>query len=635
MTLFLVPFLIAYLLLFVLILKHGCSLRTSLLYASIVFGVIIFGLTELLSLFNAISKNVSLIAWILIDMGLLIALYFIDKQGFMQIFSLKKINDGFLLLKSNFLKQDLTSKIFLIISLCFILILSFIASFAYPNNHDTMIYHLPRVLHWIQNHNVEHYATHIIRQIYSNPFSEYILLQLMLFGKDDRIVNFVQFFCMIGSLIGVSLIVKHFGGSARTQIYTAFITLTIPMGIIQAPNSQNDYILTYWLVCFVYTSLLLISSVVENKNSIFLAALSGASLGLAILTKGSTYVLAFPLCLFLGIYCLYKFKLKYSYLLATIIIVTLLINIPHCYRNYKSFNHLLVPKGELTELYMVNEFSIKGFSSSLIRNIGLNFNLSSFSVDKKVENLVNNFHKAINYRINETSTTIGSFYRFPKFTLKTKEMFNDFYSSNPIHLILIFLSLLLFFYKPFYRSHKGLFVYSLLLLSSFLFFCLLIKWQPFAIRLQLPLFVLFTPLIGCVFAYAVKLNLKLIVYFLLLLLTYCSLPYLFFSDYRSILGEKSFLKLNKCLQYYVGAMYLYDVQMPCLDNITYYRKNNIGIMLDADDFEYPLWVILRENNQSCIIKHVKVKNFSGNYEDTSFEPEVIIDYTGIEKRVMF
>ena len=73
-----------------------------------------------------------------------------------------------------------------------------------------MSYHMPRVMHWIQNQNVDFYPTSTTRQLYVSPFSEYVILHLQLIVNGDRLANLVQWFSMFGSLIGVSLIAREF-----------------------------------------------------------------------------------------------------------------------------------------------------------------------------------------------------------------------------------------------------------------------------------------------------------------------------------------------------------------------------------------------------------------------------------------
>src|SRR4029078_8299879 len=84
---------------------------------------------------------------------------------------------------------------------------------ARPNQWDAMVYHLSRVDHWIQDRSVGFYPTHIIRQLYSPPWAEDASLHLTPLGSDEHWANAPQWFSMIGSLAGVSLIARRLGAS--------------------------------------------------------------------------------------------------------------------------------------------------------------------------------------------------------------------------------------------------------------------------------------------------------------------------------------------------------------------------------------------------------------------------------------
>src|SRR5262249_2538151 len=110
----------------------------------------------------------------------------------------------------------------------------FIALVAPPNTWDSLTYHMSRVMHWAQNRSVSHYPTHIQRQLHHTPWAEFAILHLQLLSGNDRFANTVQWFAMLGSVTGVSLIAKQVGADARGQIFSAVIAATIPMGILQA-----------------------------------------------------------------------------------------------------------------------------------------------------------------------------------------------------------------------------------------------------------------------------------------------------------------------------------------------------------------------------------------------------------------
>ena len=72
------------------------------------------------------------------------------------------------------------------------------------------------------------------------------------------------------------------------------------MGILQASSTQSDYVVTFWLVCFVYYVVLFLDLACSGGTLVDLASkdLGRVSLGLAFLTKPTAYLLIPP---FLGL----------------------------------------------------------------------------------------------------------------------------------------------------------------------------------------------------------------------------------------------------------------------------------------------------------------------------------------------
>lgn len=62
-----------------------------------------------------------------------------------------------------------------------------------PYNWDSMTYHLTRIVHWVQNGSVAHYACHDISQISGPPLAEFVNLHVyVLSGNTDYLVNLLQ-----------------------------------------------------------------------------------------------------------------------------------------------------------------------------------------------------------------------------------------------------------------------------------------------------------------------------------------------------------------------------------------------------------------------------------------------------------
>ena len=199
-----------------------------------------------------------------------------------------------------------------------------------------MTYHMSRVMHWLQQGSVDHFPTSNTRQIELNPWAEFAILQFQVLSGGDHLANLVQWLSMAGCIIGVSLIASLFAATARGQLLSGLIAATIPMGILQSSSTQNDLVVSFWLVCFVVFGILSV-----RERSVAWTALMSLSLGLAVLTKGTAYVFAAP---FVFWFFLQDVKRSWrhaagKYLLLGIIV--LFMNLGHYQRNYQLFRNPL------------------------------------------------------------------------------------------------------------------------------------------------------------------------------------------------------------------------------------------------------------------------------------------------------
>ena len=159
-------------------------------------------------------------------------------------------------------------------------------------------------------------------------------MHLQILSRGDYFANHVQWFSMIGSSLCISLIGKELGLGLRGQIFSAVIAATIPMGIAQAASTQTDYVVTFWLVCFIYYAVLL-----RRGSNKYYAVAGGASLGLAILSTGTAYIYALPFVIwFILMGVIFRGKKLIKDLVVTSIVV-LSLNISHDVRNYNVFGN--------------------------------------------------------------------------------------------------------------------------------------------------------------------------------------------------------------------------------------------------------------------------------------------------------
>lgn len=574
--------------------RKGLSWRISFLSASVVWGVLLTAVTEILSIFRQINFISLVLFWGLA--GAVSALIFI---------STKDNREGTrTLLKAPIFLKSLMASIVLIGA-----VTALIAAVAAPNNWDSMTYHLGRVMHWIQNQSVADYPTNIVRQIELNPWAEFAVMHLQVLGGGDFFANFVQWFSMLGTVIGVTLIAAEFGADFRAQVYAAVVAATIPMGILQATSTQNDYVVGFWLVCFVYFGILF-----TERNSWLRTLAAGASLGLAILTKGSAYIYAFP---FLGWFLLSSLRsgrrraLRYIPLM---LLLVLSINGAHYMRNYRLFGN---PLSSDNNLYANGAISGSTLLSNILRNTALEMGTPWKNVNDGMQSTVEGMFKLMYLNINDPKTTFGG----TSFGITGLSLHEDI-ASNSLHFVLILISIVLLGALRDIRKSRNLLPYFLSVNMAFLFFCLYLKWQPWGSRLHLPLFVLWSPAIAVVLS---RIPRQLFASIVMIVLLVFSLPYLFYNESRPLLGGNSIMATSRLDQYFKNRAALKESYYDSAALVAAHRCGDIGVQLGGDDWEYPLWVLMKGmSDRQFRIEHIGVSNVSGRLAPSNFFPCALI-----------
>ena len=131
------------------------SFREFLIWKIITISLLITISTEFLSCFNLIISMSIRIFWGFLIIIILAYIYFFKKKF---SFSKQKI----------FLKENFSFELTIILT---ILILTLFNSLIYPpNTLDAMAYHMPKIMHWTQNGNINFYPTDDLRQLILAPF---------------------------------------------------------------------------------------------------------------------------------------------------------------------------------------------------------------------------------------------------------------------------------------------------------------------------------------------------------------------------------------------------------------------------------------------------------------------------------
>ena len=658
-----IPFLVFFLIFLISYIKLGGDdaspvWRMSYLSASIVWGTLVVLITEILSILSLLTFDWLLGFWVgtgLISVFFCIFLIIKNKPSIH--FAIPKIPRSEIPL--------LVGIVSIVMTLCLLALLS------PPNTWDSMVYHMSRVSHWIQNRNLAHYPTHVLRQLYLQPMAEFIILHFQILSGGDQFANLVQWFSMIGSLIGVSLLAREMGANLTGQIFAALLCSTIPMGILQGASTQNDYVVTFWLICFVYSLMLL-----RTQFKLVYSLAAGASLGLAILTKATGYIFAFPFILWFIFSGLKRHKWKLWKPILVIAIIALVINLGYFVRNFELYGHPLAGSEDFKDLTN-NAMSVPLLISNIARNIGLHLGTPEPLINGTTAKAIKFLHSILGVSTNDPRITVGG-HDFAIYYSTREDIVGNFF-----HFVLITVSILIFFITSQRKKAPDLMNYCLTLVGGFLLFALYLKWQPWHSRLHLPLFVFWSPFVAMVLSRMEKPNRILLIFigmmflyfglkigevmskgevigfinkiiggqaahslrhylmmennmfviinicFLLLLfflyfragwktanaitliLILTSLPWFFPNYSKSLIGKENVFNTRRIDQYFVFEPELKDPNIGAIDYIRSKGCSDIGIILDDYVWEYQFFVLLKESGtQKFRIEHVNVNNIS-------------------------
>ena len=591
------------------------DLRMIFLSSAVVWGVITTAITELLTIQKALTPAMLIISWTVVTLG---SAMLIPRR------------DIFLSYTRTLWTFKPPTLLGLTLSLpivAVVIVTAVIAMAGWPNQWDTLVYHLSRVDHWVQNRGVDFYPTHIVRQLFNPPWAEYAILHLTVMGGDERFANLPQWFSMIGSMIGVSLIAKHMGASPRGQLFSALFCATLPMGILQASGTQNDYVTAFWFVCFTEALLALQKEETSDAN----ALQAGASLGLALLTKGTSYIFAIPLVLALLLPGLIFRFTKRLRLVALIFAVALTLNIAHYARNFATFGFPLGPKnlGSATEVddRLTNEsFSLSILISNLVRNVAIHAGTPVLALNSLTEKAIEKWHIGLGSDVNDPRST--RLYPEDRFKI-VRALADPDRTGNPLHLLLVFSAIVAATFSTEVRHKRIFWCYVVGLIMAAVLFSLILKWQPWHSRLHLPIFVLWSAAVGL--AYEVHKKLLILT---VLVMTLCASHPLLHMNLHPLLGERSVLRTSRVDQYFPFRPDLKAEYMGAAEFLRSKECSDVGLVLGWDDFEHPLWVLLPELRMGRgRLEHVGVTNSSARLEEhrRPFTPCAVVAVS----RVMF
>lgn len=540
----------------------------ALLGGAVIVGVLVVGVTELLSLFAALTPAAVAAAWGLIC----IALIWVIARGRAEPAAATTP-------PAAAPRWSLEERLCLAGILLVLVVAGVVAMLAPPNNWDTLTYHLPRQVRWIQQHSVAHFATHNVRQIAMPPLAEFIGLQALLLSGGDRGANLVQWAALALSALCLVTIAREAGLSRMAGLLAAVLFATIPMAYVQASNGKNDLVLTLWVLAILWLTLRAWRAADFGAAP---AVLLGAAWGLLLLTKGTGAIIGLPLAVVLVLVLAARHRPRLLAACATIALVTVALNAGHSWRNFETFGNPLGP----TSGYGNETRTARTLGSNLLRNAALHLALPSAGWNDALQGAISRMHEWMRADLSDPRTT----YRAIPFEVVCLAQDED-RTGAPLQFVLIASTLTILVIRPRILPPAA---WAVVVAGSaaVLLFCLLLKWQPWHARLHLPMMALL------VIVPAALLTSRRRVGLLAGILAIAALtPVALWNTSRPLIGSESVLTTPREAQRFNRRPQLHAAAEAIVAAAALHSPRSVAFLIRQDDWEYPLERMLLERCQ--------------------------------------
>lgn len=331
-----------------------------------------------------------------------------------------------------------------------------------PNNYDSMTYHMPRVVHWLQNRSLRQFPTQDLRQICFPPGSTYLIAELQAITGGDRFANLQEWAAFVGLMAAVALCAKRLGGDRRAQWLGAALVAGMPLVVLESTSAQNDVLVTFWVVSTLAFCL-------SDEP-----AWACGALALANLTKPTGLMFGGPVLL-VGLQRSKEPWPRRLWVWSAVAVAAQLPAVPHYLRNVDVFGS---PMGGIT-IAAMSRHSLSALVSCGLRDVALQIPLPGFWA------LVVHAHRWLGLNPNDRATSLGPFVRQRWDRLLNRLLYPDEdFAASPLQFVLIAAAL----YRRRWKDVAAAATVGALAYAG------LIKWQEWGNRLVMPLFGLGLPL---------------------------------------------------------------------------------------------------------------------------------------------
>jgi hypothetical protein len=587
---------------FLIFLSFGQAWREAFLRTCLAMAGLIFVGTELLSLLGAVSPAGITVFWALVSIAVI---------GFVMI---RRKRLPFLLPGKRTFCFHWLEWLMLVGVLVIVLANVYVSIQTPPNNWDSMVYHLPRIEHWLQNRSVEFFATHVNRQLFLSPGYEYVLLHVRALSGGDLFLNLTGVLVWLAAAIATSELARLLKAQVSGQLLAGMLALLLPTGVLYATTTKNELYLGLWILTALVFFLRFKSSVAWQDAVAF-----GVAIAFAVHTKTTAYILLLPVVVWFVVWGIRRHKGKILRYGAAITLTFILVNLPHAVRNQQLYGDLTGPQEET--VYYHNEiFGVRVLVSNTLRNLAMHLRATE-GWNQILYNGLSSIHDVMGIGLSDSRTTWPGY----EFTLPAIR-FNEDETGAPLHLILLATGIAVWVIKGRRRDDKDLAAIVLVLASGYLLFSGYLRWQFWVVRLMISLGLMASVVIGVllervrkhwVHAGVILLNLMFAAFCLYKNPTK-PLPVVYDYNIANLPRVLSMIYPPALQPDYMEVLELVNREMTC---------GRVGLVMDDGDWEYPFWAEMRKYHPALRIEHVLVQNASARLVDEAFSPCVVLVMT--------
>jgi hypothetical protein len=319
------------------------------------------------------------------------------------------------------------------------------------------------------------------------------------------------------------------------------------------------------------------------------------------------------------------------------IIITLLvlvINLGFWSRNYISFGGMFGPKEYLTTRTS-QALGIGRLTGAIIRNAAIHFATPSDEYNNRITDSLKKAFENIDPNMKNVKLTWA--------------WNHEDFAGSPLHMSMIIIAFVFLFVYYKRIKDRAVFEYAATIAGMFTLFSLIIGYDVFIIRLELPWLIVSAPLI----AIAVSLlNDKWLPNVLTFLLLLSAFPWILFNRTRPLIAmrDSSDPYTIPCIAGCTAGSILIEppektmfavwgslggAYIEAMNQVKETGCQNIGLKLDSNDLEYAYWYLLGAPQNGMRIESIVTYPELERYLDPNFKPCVIICTTCGEQIQLF